>query len=228
MMTTLALLLLLAQDPKPAAKTVEDRLKELAERVEALDKKAAALSAENQKLQLQAQEAQARRDLLARQQGSVWIKRYGPILELSEKQSAEIEQLWVDWTKQEFPKPSDAAGWKAREEILRRKLTGEQADTLARKIHEEQSQGVTATLKNMVHLAKLPSSAGAAFEKVIRPKVTVPEGVLLPAAHAEKYPSWIQIVAVVEANLAELSKDLSESEAESLRKAVTLWKPKPR
>lgn len=228
MMTTLALILLLAQDPKPAAKTVEDRLKELADRVEALDKKAATLTAENQKLQAQAQEAQARREMLARQPGQAWVKRYASAVELTEKQAAEIEQLWVEWTKQDFEKPGNAASWKAREEILRGKLAGEQAEKLARRIQEEQNQVVTGTLQNMVRLAKLPASAGDAFEKVVRPKVTVPEGILLPAAHSDKYPSWGQIAEIVAANLPELSKGLSENDVDSLRKALEIWKPKSR
>jgi hypothetical protein len=228
MMTTLALVLLLAQDPKPAAKTVEDRMKELADRIEVLDKKAAALTAENQKLQLQAQEVQARREMLARQPGPAWVQRYGPTVEFTEKQSAAIEQLWYEWTKQDLEKPGDAAGWKAREEILRGKLTADQTAKLARKVHEEQTQGVTVILKNLTRMAKLPLSADDAIEKVVRPKVTVPEGILLPAAHADKNPSWVQIVEIVEANLAELSKGLSESEADALRKTLSLWKPRQR
>jgi hypothetical protein len=226
MMTTLALLLLLAQDPKPAAKTVEDRLKELADKIEVLDKKAATLTAENEKLQQQAREIKARRELLARQPGQAWVKRYAPAVEFTEKQSAEIEEMMYGWTKQDFEKPCDVAGWKAREELLRGKLTPEQAPKLARKVQEEQLNGVTMMVKGMVRMARLPSSAEGSFEKVVRSKMTIEEGMLLPSAHPEKCPTWFQIADIVAANLPELSKGLSESEVDSLRKSLQDWKPK--
>lgn len=226
MMTTLTLLVLLAQDPKPAAKTVEDRLKELADKIEVLDKKAATLTAENEKLQQQAQELKARRELLARQPGQAWVKRYAPAVEFTEKQSAEIEELMYGWTKQDFEKPGDVAGWKAREELLRGKLTPEQTSKLARKVREEQDSGVTAMVKGMVRMARLPASAEEPFLKVVQPKVTVEEGMLLPSAHPDKCPTWFQIADIVAANLPELSKGLSEAEVESLRKSLQAWKPK--
>jgi hypothetical protein len=228
MIATLALALLLSQDPKPAAKTVEERLKELADKVEALDRKAAALADENAKLQQKLDESKAQREMLARQPGAVWVKRYGPAVEFTPNQSAEIEELMYGWAKQDYGKPVDAAGWKSREELLRGKLTAEQIPKLARKVREEQDGGVTLMIKSLVRMAKLPLSAEDAFGKVVRPKVTLGEDVLLPAAHPDKTPSWIQICDIVEANLTEVSKDLSESEVESLRKALSTWKPKQR
>lgn len=228
MISTLALALLLSQDPKPAAKTVEERLKELVDKVEVLDKKAAALTDENAKLQQKLDETKAQREMLARQPGQLWVKRYGPGVEFTPKQSAEIEELMYTWTKQDFGKPVDAGEWKTREGILRGKLTAEQVPKLTRKVREEQDSGVTYLIKSMVRMAKLPLSAENNFEKVIRPKVTIPDDVLLPAAHPDKTPSWTQIAELVEANLAEVSKDLSESEVDSLRKMLSMWKPKQR
>ena len=228
MIVTLALALLLSQDPKPGARTVEERLKELVDKIDALDKKAAALSDENAKLQKQVDEARNRRELLARQPGPVWIKRYAPAVEFTEKQSAEIEELWYSWTKQDFEKPCDVPGWKGREEILRGKLTAEQRPRLARKVREEQSNGVTLIIKNIVQMAKLPPDTEEAIDKVVRPKVTIEEGMLLPAAHPDQNPSWIQIAGIVEDNLSDVSKGLTESQTGSLRQLLARWKPKSR
>jgi len=228
MNAALALVLLLAQDPKPAAKTVEERLKELADKIELLDKKAATLTAENRKLEQQAQEVKARREILARQPGQAWVKRYASTVEFTEKQSAEIDELMYGWAKQDFEKPCDVAGWKAREETLRGKLTAEQAPKLARKVREEQDGGVTLMVKGMVRMAKLPASAEETFEKVVRSKLTVEEGMLLPSAHPEKCPTWFQIADIAAANLPELSKGLSETEVDSLRKSLEAWRPKQR
>jgi len=228
MLATLTLALLLSQDPKPAARTVEERLKELADKVEALDKKAAALADENAKLQQRLDESKAQREMLMRQPGQAWVKRHGPAVEFTPKQSAEIEELMYDWSKQDFGKPVDTAGWKAREEVLRGRLTSEQIPKVARRVQEEQGQNVTLMIKQMVRMARLPVSAEETIQKVVRPKVAVTDDVLLPAAHPDKIPSWTQICDVVEANLTEVSKDLSESEVESLRKALSMWKPKSR
>jgi hypothetical protein len=228
MITTLALAVLLAQDPKPAPKTVEDRVKELSDRIEALDRKAVALAAENAQLQLKVTEAELRRETLARQPGPAWVKRYAPAVEFSEKQTAEIEELWYVWTKQDFEKPCDVAGWKAREETLRSKLTPDQGTKLVRRVREEQESGVAMMVKGLVRMAKLPARMEEAVEKVVRPRLTQEEGVLLSAAHPEKVPAWTQMVGIVEAEFAELSKDLTEGERESLRKALDQWKPRSR
>jgi hypothetical protein len=226
MIATLALMLVLSQDPKPAAKTVEERLKELADRIESLDKKAAALADENAKLQVKVDEATARRELLARQPGPVWVKRYAPDVEFSEKQSLEIQELWYAWTKQDFEKPCDVAGWKGREDLLRSKLTSEQGSKLALKVREEQESGVTFMIKNLVRVAKLPLHAEDAVEKVVRPRVKLEDGILLPAAHPEKSPSWTQLAEIVESNRSELSPALSAGEIDALLKAASAWKPK--
>lgn len=228
MIATLALALLLSQDPKPATRTVEERLKELADKVEALDKKAAALADENAKLQQKLDESKAQREMMARQPGQAWVKRHGPAVVFTEKQSAEIEELMYGWTREDWGKSIDTTGWKAREELLRGKLTAEQVPKLARRVQEEQGQNVGFMIKQLVRMAKLPASAENTVDKVVRAKVTIGDDVLLPAAHPDKIPSWVQICDVVEANLAEVSKDLSESEAETLRKALSMWKPKQR
>lgn len=228
MITTLTLAFLLAQDPKPAAKTVEDRVKELTERVEALDKKATALTAENHDLFLKVEDAKARREALIRQWGSAWVKRYGPAVELTPQQSAELEELWITWTRQDLEKPSDVPQWKSREDLVRIKLTADQATRLARKAREDQDQNAKTMVTSLAQISKIPAEKIPALEKVLLPRLKTEEGLLLPQAHPEKVVSWPQVLGIVEANLTELSASLSESELGSLRKMLQTLNPKPR
>jgi septal ring factor EnvC (AmiA/AmiB activator) len=228
MIAALALSILLAQDPKPPARTVEERLKELADKIEVLDKKAAALSDENAKLQQQVNELKSRREAIARQSGAAWVKRYAAAVELTEQQSAEIEALWVGWTKQDLEKPSDVAHWKSREEILRGKLAADQLPKLARKILEEQRQSGRAMVVTLAQSSKFSADKVGALEKVVLPRLTYDESILLSQAHPEKSQSWPQILAIVEANLSELSAALSTEEMNALRQTLDRWKPKQR
>src|SRR5437763_16365053 len=107
--------LLLAQDPKAQSKTVEDRLKELDEKISALEKKHKDLGDENAVLEKKIADGKAAREKFLRQSASAWVKRYGPSIELNEKQSAEFEELWYGWSKEDLEKPYDAARWKTRE-----------------------------------------------------------------------------------------------------------------
>jgi len=223
MIIALALSLLLAQDPQPAAKTVEDRLKELADKVEALDKKATALKLENTNLQLKLDEAKIRREAMARQSGTAWVKRYAAAAEFTEKQSSEIEDLWYGWSKQDFEKVCDTAGWKAREEALKGKLTAEQLPKLARKVREEQELNNKSWIASLGQMAKLPAEKIGALEKAALAKVTFEEGTLLPQAHPDQN-QWTKVMDAIEAALPELS--LTETEADSFRKMIGRWKPK--
>ena len=144
MLQTLLLAFVLAQDPKPSAKTVEDRLKELADKLETLDKKAAALADENAKLQQKVDEARTRREGMARQSGTVWVKRYAAIAQFTPKQSTDIEELWFGWTMQDLEKGPAAAPWKEREQTMRGKLTPEQLPLLAGKVRDGQTVTVDA------------------------------------------------------------------------------------
>ena len=223
MIIALALSLVLVQDP--AGKTVEDRLKELADKVEALDKKAAALKLENTSLQLQLQQVQQSRETFARQSATAWVKRYAAAVEFTEKQSSELEELWYGWSKQDFAKPCDAAGWKAREETLRGKLTADQVPKFSRKVREDQDLSSRNWIASLGQLAKLPAEKIDAMEKAVLPKVRFEEGPLLPQASPVQNP-WAKMTDALEASLPELA--LTESEMESLRKIIGRWKPKQR
>ena len=228
MIPLLVLAFSLIQDPKPAAKTVEERLKELADRIEALDKKAAVLTDENAKLQQKVDEAKTRRDQIARQSGTAWVKGYAPVAEFTEKQSAEIEELWYGWTTKDMEKACDVAQWKTREETLRSKLTGDQPAKIARKVREDQERNGRSYISSLGQFAKLPAEKTAALEKAVMPKLTFEEGVLLPQAHPDASPVWTQILGGIEGSLADLSPALTEAETSALRKIIERWKPKSR
>lgn len=228
MLQTLLLAFLLAQDPKPAAKTVEDRLKELADKLETLDKKAAALADENAKLQQKVDEARTRREGMARQSGTIWVKRYAAAAQFTPKQSTDIEELWFGWTLQDVEKGAAAAPWKEREQTLRGKLTPEQVPLLAGKVREEQELSLKTQLTTLAQFGKVNQEKVAALEKAVRPKLAYDEGILLPQAHPDRCYSWTQVLEGVEASLADLSPALTDGEVESLRKIVGQWKPKSR
>jgi len=221
---TLALMLVLSQDPKPPVRTVEDRLKELTDKIEALEKQASALADENAKLRQKVDERKEHRDAVARLTGTGWVNRHHASVQFTEKQSTELAELWVGWTKQDFEKPSDVAEWKTREGVLRGKLTEDQASRLVRKVREDQDQNAKAMVTNLANLSKLPAERIPALEKVVLPRLTPEENMLLPQAHPETSLSWSRIVSLVEANLAELTV-LTENELESLRKMLQVLKP---
>ena len=219
---------LFVQDPKPGAKTVEERLQELTDKIEALDKKAGALTQENATLQLKLEERRAARENFARQAATAWVKRYAKSVEFSEPQSAELEALWLGWSKEDLEKPADTARWKVREETLRGKLQAEQVPRLARKIRDEQEQNAKSSLGMFSQTAKLPPEKAAALEKAVLPKLSFEEGVLLVQAHPEKNNVWIQVLDAIEKSLPDMSATLSEEELAALRKVLGQWRPRQR
>ena len=221
--------LLLLQDPKPAAKTVEERLKELDEKVVGLEKKHQGLVAENSAMEKRIADGKAMREQIARQQGADWVKRYSSTIELTEKQSGEIEQAWYSWSKEDLEKPYDAARWPAREEALKAKLRTEQVPRLARKVREDQELNVRASLSMFSRAAKLVPEKAAAMEKIVMGKIKIEEGILLPQAHQQKLAeSWGNTLSAVESSLSELGTTFSEEEITALRKVLAQWKPKQR
>jgi hypothetical protein len=226
MITTLTLAVLLAQDPQPAPKTVEDRVKELAEKIEALDKKSAALTQENAALQAKLEEAKRLREAMAKQAGTAWVKRYSPIAELTEKQSSEIEELWYGWSTQDFTKPCDAAGWKGREEALRAKLTPEQAPKIAAKVREDLKGTAKSIIQSLVLFSKLPADKKGVLEKAALPQLTYDERMLLPNAYPDILNPIPMVVTAIEGALPDLSASFTTEELEALRKTLKAWNPK--
>ncbi|MBI3858083.1 MAG: hypothetical protein HY293_20575 [Planctomycetes bacterium] len=228
MLQVLLLAAALLQDPPPPAKTVEERLKELADKIEALDKKAAALTEENQKLQQKLEEGRAMREKFARQAAASWVKRNAAAVEFTEKQSAELEELWFGWSKEDLEKPYDAARWKTREETLRGRLTADQAPRLAKKVREDQEQTAKMSIASFSQGAKLPPDKAVVLEKAVLPKLSYEEGVLIPQAHPDKLNVWSQVIGAVESSLPDLTSSLTEDELAGLRKVLAQWKPRQR
>ncbi|HVR87874.1 MAG TPA: hypothetical protein VMU54_26385 [Planctomycetota bacterium] len=219
--------LLLVQDPKPAPKTVEDRLQELAERLSALEKKEKALTQENAALDREITDAKVQREKFARQSAVVWTGRYVKPVELTPPQVAELEELWAAWTKEEAEKPGDPGRWKAREDALRSKLTPEQIPRFARKVREEREEHAKGMIVMFSRSANLAADKSAALDAAVLRRLSIGEGTLLPQAHPEeKVGSWGHIVAAVDGCVSDLSLPLSEEERSALSKILTPWKPK--
>lgn len=221
MIATLTLALVLAQ-----ARTVEDRIQEISKRIEVLDAKAAELARENQGLRLKVEEARVRREGWARQAATAWVRRYAGAVPFTEPQVSDLEALWTGWSKSDLEKPCEVAQWKAREEILRGKLTAEQVRKLADKVREEQKGNVTTSLSTIVQMAKLPADRAAKLEKVVLPRVTYGDGVLLPMAHPDHRNLWPDLLAIVEKALPDLAATLTEAELSSVRTLLERLKPR--
>lgn len=217
---------LLAQAPPPAAKTVEDRLKELDVKIAALEKKQRDLAEENGALEKQIADGRAAREKFLRQTASAWVRRYAEPAGLSANQASELEEVWYGWSKMDLEKPADGAAWKAREEVLKGRLSADQAVRLARRVREELEQSAKRTLGFLTQSAKLGAGTSAALESAVMARVSIPEGQLLPQAHPEGSVSWVRLVAAAEECLPDLSPAPTEQEQAALRKILEQWKPR--
>lgn len=224
-MLALAWLVLVPQDKTPA-KTLEERLKELEERLGSLEKRHQSLDEENRTLEKRLGDAKAARETFVRQSASAWVKRFAQPAEFTEKQSAEVEELWIGWTRSDLDRPTDAAGWKAREETLKGKLSPEQVSKLQRAVRDEQEKGVKGTVAGLVQMTKISADHAPALEKAVMANVTIPEGAILLQAHPEKQLPWSAAYSAAEKALLELSSTLSEEELGRLRDFFARFKPR--
>lgn len=226
MLPLLLALLVAVQDPKPAPKTVEDRLKELGDRLAALEKKGKGLSEENAALEKQIADTMAVRETLARHSGALWVARYSAAVEFTETQSRELEELWYVWNKEDMEKAADSARWKAREESLRTKLTVEQAPRLARKVREEQEEGAKRLTGYLFRTTKLGAEKAAALEAGALRRLKFADGILLVQAHPQETAGTGQIISAIEDSMIDPSLNLTEDERAALQKVLATWKPK--
>ena len=209
-------------------KTVEGRLKELEEKLGSLEKRHTVLREENQALEKRISDAQAVRENFAKQTAAGWVKRYARPVELTDAQSTEFEALWLGWTKQDFEKPADAAGWKSREEAIKGRLAAEQVPKLARAVRDEQEKYAKMTLASFVQGSRIAPEHAPAFEKTVLARLSLQEGALLSQAHPEMQVSWAAVLAAVQQALPDLTQVLSEEEQARLRDTLQKWTPTPR
>jgi hypothetical protein len=219
---------LLAQDPKAAPRTVEERLKELDEKLSVLEKKQKSLHDENAAMELEVARRKLARQNAAEQTAGQWVQRYAPALDLEERQKTALIDLWRKWTLDDFDKPADAAVWKEREETLRKELRPAQIPLLARKVKEGHEADIRRSVSFFGQAAKLSPEKRASFEKIVMGKLSFEEGPLLLQAHSERLIPWTRIVDAIESSLPELSGALTETEQTSLRKLLDQWKPRQR
>jgi hypothetical protein len=217
--------LLLAQDPKPA-KTVEERLKELEEKLAALEKKHKALRDENAAMEISIVEAKAWKESFARQTATAWVKQYAAAVQFSEKQSSELETLWYDWTKEDQEKGITPGRWTSREQVLRSKLSPEQAELLARKVRADREQNVRATVAGFARSARLTQDKIGALQNAVMSKLKIDEGPLILQAHGQEMSdTWGRMYSALEGGLSDVSSTLTEDELRALRKILEQWKP---
>ena len=235
----LSMLLALAlQDPAPA-KTVEDRLKELEARLSTLEKRSKAVADENAQLEKRLEDAKAARENHVRLTASAWVKRYAAAAEFTEKQSAELEELWQGWVRKDqegqpaYWDPAAAAKtaettWKPREEAIRAKLSAEQAAKVAGKVREEQEQTARMSIGSFVRGAKISAERAPALEKSVLARLKFPDGAILLQARPAERVDWFKVLAAVEEGLPDLEGTLSAEELAALRATLGRWKPRQR
>jgi hypothetical protein len=221
-------ILLCVQDPKPAPKTVEDRLKELDEKVATLEKRHKTLSDENAAMEKQIADMKALREQLARQTATSWVQQHAKAVQFTEQQREGLEKLWFGWAMEDLGKRADAAAWKAREELIRKELSPAQIPLLAAKVRQDQEANAQRILSFLTRAAKLDAEKRTAFEKAVLGKIDFEEGALLPQAHPEKVEPWTKIPDAVEAVLPQFSPRLTEGEAKAIRQLTEQWKPRQR
>jgi len=224
MIQTLLLACALLQDPKPGPRTVEDRLKELDEKLTALEKKQRELSDDNAAMEKKIADGKAARENALRQAAKFWVQHFAKPLELSGKQVADLESLRYAWYDEDREKPADTARWKAREGALREKVSPEQASRLARTVRETLEGGNRAWVRMFTQAAKLDPEKSAALEKAVLGSMGVEENVLLPEANSEGAGSWTNIPAAIESAIPKVSPTLTEEEQAALRNALAPWK----
>ena len=219
---------LLAQDPKTPIRTVEDRLKELDARLTALEAKEKTLKEENASLDRQLSDAKVLREKIARQTGAAWVKQYAQPVGFSEAQSAELEELWAGWTKEDIEKGSDTARWKAREGVLRSKLIGDQGPRLARRMREEREEHARRMVAMLTQSAKLAQEKTTALGEGVIRRMSIEEGVLIVQAHPEDLGNAFGLtVKALEESVSDPAPGLTEEERTAVLKCISPWKPKP-
>jgi len=209
---------------RPSPKTVEERLKELEEKLAGLEKRHKALGDENEKLEKQIADAKAAKDAWARQSAAGWVRQYSKAAEFSGPQSAELEELWRGWHRSDLDQAPPAGAWKAREELVRSKLTAEQIPKLARAVRDEQKAAAKMLTAGWFLSAKLAADHQASFEKAVLARLQITEGALVTQAHPEVQVSWAQITGAVEGSLPELSSVLSDEERSRVQDLLKKWK----
>lgn len=218
----------LLQDSSPGPRTVEDRLKELDEKLTLLEKRQRELSDDNAAMEKKIADGKAARENALRQAAKFWVQHFAKPLDLNEKQAADLEALRYTWSIEDRQKPADTARWKARESVLREKVSADQASRLARTVREDLQEGSKAWIRMFTQAAKLGPEKSAALERGVLGLLPAPDGILLPEAHPEGVGSWTNIPPALESALPTVSPTLTEEEQAAIRKALAWWKARDR
>ncbi len=213
------------QDPKPA-KTVEERIKELSDRIAVLDKKATDLTAENNELQRRIAVQEQNRDAVAKATASTWMKKHAGGLSLDAAKASAIEGLWTTWTRADFGKLVDKATWKTREETLRKELTPEQAALVEKSVRAEIDSSMDLLIGAYGRQAQIAAERQDPFRKIVRSRMKPVEAGLIPQAHAAAGAGWSDFYTALESSLPELAGVLTPEEHARLSKFVPPRKEK--
>jgi hypothetical protein len=207
------------QDPK-TAKTVEERIKELSDRIAVLDKKATDLTAENHQLRQQLTAREQMKESVAKATASSWMSTHAGKLALAPQKAAVIEGLWVTWTKEDFGKFSDEAAWKKREETLRKELTPEQAALVEKSVRAEIDKTMDLSVASYARQAQIAAEREPLFRKTVWSRLKLAEAGLIPQAHAGAGVSWSGLLTALESSLPDLKTVLTPEEHDRLSRLL--------
>ena len=211
MLQVLLLAALAVQDPKPT-KTVEDRIKELSDRIAVLDKKATDLAAENNDLQRKVAAQEQTRDSVAKATATSWMKRHAGGLGLDDAKAATLEGLWTSWTREDFGKQADPTAWKKREETLRQELTPEQAALVEKSVRAEIDSSLDHSIGFYGKQVRIAAEREPVFRKTVRNHLKPTEAGLIPQAHAGAGAAWSGLTSALQSSLPDLAGVLTPEE----------------
>jgi len=179
--------------PAPEAggdfRLIEERVRKMEEKLQALETKRTALAASNQDLERKVAERTA--ELMARNQAEWRVRGWEQLLGLSETQKAVLTDLVTQWGRDDAGRPASLDVWLSRESELRSRLSVEQASRL-------QLTSTTQSLQMWSFLGRsIGSMVGATKEEITRYQQVLgdyraPNAMLLPEAHGADWTGMMR------------------------------------
>src|SRR5258708_25603928 len=129
---------------------------------------------------------------------------------------------------EDIVKGSDAGRWKAREGVLRSKLTGDQGPRLARRMREDREEQARRTVAVLTQGDKLAAEKTKALGEAVVRRLSIDEGFLIAQAHPEEMGNAFGLtLKALEECVPDPAPGLTEEERAAILKSLSRWKAKP-
>ncbi len=178
-----------APPSSPETAVIQERVRKMEERLQELEARRDALTADNQDLQKQVTEKWA--EASARSTAEWRVKSWEAMLGLNESQKQSLTALWTKWAREDAGRPAGRESWGPREAELRAQLTVEQAA----KLHAT-SAAQAAQMWSMMGRS-LGGMVGVTKDEQVRLQqslgdLRIPGDMLLPEAHGGDWPGLLR------------------------------------